>query len=79
MTLCQRDRKERRLSPRVVLKGAPENKNIIDAQSMPAMAQHHLKTDITKRVPYTPKGHNAPKQRVLDRQIVDTEGKRLGA
>jgi len=63
----------------LVLKGAPENKNIIDAQSIASLwPSVTLKTDITKLVPYTPKGHELLlKQRVLDQQIVDTEGKRL--
>ena len=63
----------------LVLKGAPENKNLIDAQSIASLwPSVTLKTDISKLIPYTPKGHELLlKQRVLDQQIVDTEGKRL--
>jgi len=63
----------------LVLKNAPENMSLIDAQSIASLwPSITLKTDITKLVPYMPKGHELLlKQRVLDQQIVDTEGKRL--
>ena len=63
----------------LVLKNAVDGKKMIDAQSIaslwPSIA---LKTDINKALPYTPKGHELLlKQRVLDQQIVDLEGRRL--
>jgi len=63
----------------LVLKNAPEGKKMIDAQSIASLwPSITLKTDINKALPYTPKGHELLlKQRVLDQQIVDLEGRRL--
>ncbi|MFZ3071327.1 MAG: CBS domain-containing protein [Anaerolineaceae bacterium] len=63
----------------LVLKNAPEDKRMIDAQIIASLwPSITLKTDISNIIPYTPKGHELLlKQRVLDQQIVDIEGKRL--
>ncbi len=63
----------------LVLKNAPEGKSVIDAQTIASLwPSITLKTDISKTVPYAPRGHELLlKQRVLDQQIVDIEGKRL--
>lgn len=57
-----------------------ENPNhLIDARSIATMwPSITLKTDLTKLVPYELRGHELRlKERVLDQQIVDTEGRRL--
>ncbi len=63
----------------LVLKNAVDGKKMIDAQSIASLwPSIVLKTDINKAIPYTPKGHELLlKQRVLDEQIVDLEGRRL--
>ena len=63
----------------LVLSHAPEGADIIDARNLSSLwPSITLKTDITKVLPYQEKGHELPlKQRVLDQQIVDLEGKRL--
>ena len=63
----------------LVLKNAVDGKKMIDAQSIASLwPSIVLKTDINKAIPYTPKGHQLLlKQRVLDEQIVDLEGRRL--
>jgi len=63
----------------LVLKNAVDGKKMIDAQSIASLwPSIVLKTDINKAISYTPKGHELLlKQRVLDEQIVDLEGRRL--
>ena len=53
--------------------------HLIDARSIATMwPSITLKTDLTKLVPYELRGHELRlKERVLDQQIVDTEGRRL--
>ena len=52
---------------------------LVDARSIATMwPSITLKTDLTKLVPYELRGHELRlKERVLDQQIVDTEGRRL--
>ncbi|MFZ3151469.1 MAG: CBS domain-containing protein [Anaerolineaceae bacterium] len=63
----------------LVLKNAPENNRLIDAQNIASLwPSITLKSNISNIVPYTPKGHELLlKQRVMDQQIVDIEGKQL--
>ena len=72
---------EKKMAPlaAILLKGAQEGHELIDARYITSLwPSVTLNTDETKIQPYIPNGHELHlKQRVLDQQIVDTEGKRL--
>ena len=54
----------------LVLKNAPENMSLIDAQSIASLwPSITLKTDITKLVPYMPKGHCCLNSAFLTRKL----------
>ncbi len=63
----------------LVLKGVPEQNKYIPAEQIATLwPSITLRVDETKLRPYNSRGHELPlRERVLDQQIVDTEGKRL--
>lgn len=63
----------------LVLKDVPEDQRFIDGRTIATLTPSiTLTTEQAKLVPFITKGHELNlKQRVLDQQIVDTEGKRL--
>ena len=75
------DATERRMPPIVALslKKHPSNKKYIPAYQIASLwPSITLRVGIERITPYTPTGHELPLlDRVLDQQIVDTEGKRL--